>query len=100
MNVEMIILNKMRYSKDGKEKSRLGYFLTSTESFSNRENFIGYSDLSVYSDDTRFFDKIPTDFIGQKCTAEVQEVPNALNPMKSRKEFVSITCNGKTVRLV
>lgn len=100
MEVEIMVLNKMRYEKDGKEKSRLGYIFCGEQGFSNRDKFKGFSELSLYSDDSKYFDNIPDEFIGQKCIAKVSEVLNPFNPMKSKKEFSELTCNGKTVYLV
>lgn len=100
MDIEIMVLNVMKYEKEGKVKSRLGYIMTNVECFSNSEKFKGYSELSQFADDTRFFDSIPVDFIGQKCTVEIKERTNPRNPLKSIKEFVSITHNGKTIPLV
>lgn len=102
MDVEIMILNVMRYTKQGEtnEKSRMGYIMINKDCFSSRDKFRGYSELAVYDDSTLYFDKIPIDFIGQKCRAKVEEIPNPQNPLKPRKVFSEVSCNGKTVRLV
>lgn len=100
MKMEIMILNTMKYEKDGQQKSRMGYILSNKEAFSERDKFRGYSELAVYRDDTKLFDLIPGDFIGKSCFATVQERPSTSNPLKSYKEIIELVCNGKTVRLV
>lgn len=100
MDLEIMILNKMTYEKEGKEKSRLGYFVIGEKGFSDNEKFKGYSDLSAFADDKRFFDLVPNEFIGQKCIAKIVDRPNPRNPMRMNREISEITCNGKTIYLV
>lgn len=100
MEVEIMILNKMKYEKDGRQKSRLGYIFCNSQGFSDREKFKGFSELAIFGDDSKYFDMIPDNFIGQKCIAKIVECPNPSNPMRSRREFSQITYNGKTVYLV
>lgn len=100
MKMEIMILNTMKYEKDGQQKSRMGYILSNKEAFSERDKFRGYSELAVYRDDTKLFDLVPADFIGKNCVATVQERPSTANPLKSYKEIVDLVCNGKTVHLV
>ena len=100
MELDIMILNTMKYEKDGKEKSRLGYILTNSEANSNGERFRGFSELSHYRDDDKLFELIPRDFIGKKATARVEEKPSKSNPMKSYKLISEISCDGKTISLV
>ena len=100
MEIEIMILNTMRYEKEGKQKSRLAYIVPTREAFSNRESFKGYSELSFYRNDTKFFDLIPINFIGQKCKAKIEDKSSASNPLKTYKEIVEISYNGEVIRLV
>ena len=100
MNLQIMILNTMKYEKDGTNRSRLAYIIPNTESFSDTEKFRGYSELSAYRNDSAFYDKIPIEFIGQKCSIKIEEKPSKLNPMKSYKEIVEVSCNGKIISLV
>lgn len=101
MKLEIMILNTMKYEKDGQQKSRMGYILSNKEAFSERDKFRGYSELAVYRDDTKLFDLIPVDFIGKNnCFATVEERASTSNPLKSYKEIIELVHNGKTVRLV
>lgn len=102
MKMEIMILNTMKYRKEGEisDKSRLAYIIPTKEAFSDREKFRGYSELSSYRNDDKFFELIPVDFIGQKCEVTITEKPSKNNPMKSYKEFTEISCNGKTIYLV
>ena len=100
MDLDIMILNTMKYEKDGKEKSRLGYILTNAEANADGERFRGFSELSHYRDDDKLFENIPRDFIGKKATAVVKEIPSKQNPMKSYKIISEINCDGKTIYLV
>lgn len=99
MKMKIMLLNLMKYEKDGQQKSRLGYFIPTVEAFSDRDKFKGYSELASYRNDTKYFDLIPKNFIGQTCDVTITEKPNSANPMKTYKEFTEITCNGQTVHL-
>lgn len=98
----IMILNTMKYQKEGETnwKSRLAYIVPTKEAFSDTEKFHGYSELSAFKNDTSFYDLIPVDFIGQKCEVTIEEKPSRNNPMKSYKDIVEVSCNGKTIRLV
>jgi len=100
MKVDMMILNVMKYNKEGVAHSRLGYIIIEPTAFVDSEKFKGYSELSAYSDDTRFYDNIPIDFIGQRCKATIIEKSSPRNPLKTYKEIGEIECNGKTIHLV
>ena len=100
MKVDLMILNVMKYQKDGESKSRLGYIIIEPTAFVDSEKFKGYSELSSYSNDTKFYDLIPIEFIGQRCKAEIVEKSSPQNPLKTYKEIGSIECNGKTIHLV
>lgn len=100
MKVDMMILNVMKYSKDGKAKSRLGYIIIEPTAFVDSEKFIGYSELSAYADDTRFYDNIPKNFIGQRCVGTIIEKSSPSNPLRSYKEIGELECNGQTISLV
>lgn len=100
MELNIMILNTMRYEKDGKQKSRLGYIMTNSEANADNEKFKGFSELAHYRDDDKLFTTIPREFIGQKCTCKIDEIPSKSNPMKSYKLISEITCNGKTIYLV
>lgn len=100
MKLKIMLLNVMKYEKEGQQKSRLGYFIPTAEAFSDRDKFKGYSELASYRNDTKYFDLIPKDFIGQHCDVTIVEKPNSSNPLKTYKEFEEISCNGKTISLV
>lgn len=100
MKMKIMLLNVMKYEKDGQLKSRLGYIIPTQEAFSNRDKFIGYSELAAYRNDDKFFALIPKDFVGKHCDVTVCEKPNPINPMKTYKDFEDITCDGKTISLV
>lgn len=102
MKLQIMILNTMKYHKEGETnwKSRLAYIIPTQEACSDNEKFRGFTELSSYRNDDKFFELIPKDFIGQKCDATIQEVPSKNNPMKSYKEFTEVSCNGKTISLV
>lgn len=100
MKMKIMLLNVMKYEKDGQQKSRLAYIVPTQEAMANRDKFKGYSELSSYRNDTKYFDLIPTDFIGQHCDISIEEKPNPTNPMKVYKEFTEISCNGKVIHLV
>lgn len=102
MEMEIMILNTMKYQKEGEQnyKSRLAYIIPTSEAFSDNPKFRGYTELSSYRSDDKFFDLIPKEFIGQKCKVTITEKPSSSNPMKSYKEFTEVSCNGKTIRLV
>lgn len=100
MKLQIMLLNVMKYEKDGQKKSRIGYYIPTKEALSDRDKFKGYSELASYRNDTKYFDLIPVNFIGQKCEISIVEKPNSSNPMKTYKEFTEITCNGQVVHLV
>ena len=100
MNVDMMILNVMKYQKDGRAKSRLGYIIIEPTAFVDSEKFKGYSELSAYSDDTIYYDKIPTKFIGQRCKAHIIESSSPSNPLRTYKKIGSIECNNEIIDLV
>lgn len=100
MKFKIMLLNVMKYEKDGQVKSRLGYIIPTQEAFSDRDKFKGYSELASYRNDDKYFSLIPKNFIGQMCDITITEKPNSANPMKTYKEFTDITCNGQTVSLV
>lgn len=102
MKLQIMILNTMKYQKEGETnwKSRLAYIIPSTEAYSDNSKFRGFTELSSYRNDDKFFELIPKDFIGQKCDVTITEVPSKNNPMKSYKEFTEVSCNGKTISLV
>lgn len=102
MELEIMILNTMKYQKEGetKTKSRLAYIIPTTDAFSNNTKFRGYSELSSYRDDDKYFELIPSNFIGQKCKVKITEKPSKTNPLKSYKEFTEISYNGQTISLV
>lgn len=102
MELKIMILNVMKYQKEGETtyKSRLAYIIPTQEACSDNSNFRGYTELSSYRNDDKFFTLIPKDFIGQKCDVKIEEVPSKSNPMKSYKQFTEVSCNGKTISLV
>lgn len=100
MKVDMMILNVMKYMKDGNAKSRLGYIIIEPTAFVDSEKFKGYSELSSYADDTKFYDKIPVSFIGQRCVATIIEKSSPSNPLRTYKEIGEIECNGQVISLV
>lgn len=102
MELKIMILNVMKYKKEGdiEYNSRLAYIIPTQEACSDSNKFRGYTELSSYRNDDKFFELIPKSFIGQKCTAKVEEVPSLNNPMKSYKQFTEVTCNGETIYLV
>lgn len=102
MKMEIMILNTMRYRKEGEQtyKSRLAYIIPTKDAFSDNDNFKGYSELSLYKNDASFFEKIPVEFIGQKCEITIEEKPSKNNPMKSYKDIIEVSCNEKTISLV
>lgn len=100
MKVEIMILNLMKYEKDGVEKSRMGYIFTSKDTMANSDKFKGYSDQSVFFEDKRAIDRIPIEFIGKKSIGYVKDEPNPRNPLQPRKIFCSIECDGKTIDLL
>ena len=102
MKLQIMILNTMKYQKEGETnwKSRLAYIIPTPEAYSDNTKFRGYTELSSYRNDDKFFELIPKDFIGQKCEATITEIPSKNIPMKSYKEFTEVSCNGKTISLV
>lgn len=100
MKVEIMVLNLMKYEKDGTQKSRMGYIFTSKEAMANNEKFKGYSDQSIFFDDARAIERIPVEFIGKKSIAYIKDEPNPRNPLQPRKIFTTIECDGKTIDLL
>lgn len=102
MKMDIMILNTMKYRKEGDMawKSRLAYIIPTKTAYCDNEKFRGYTELSLYRNDSTYFDLIPKEFIGQKCEVKVIDVPSKSNPMKSYKEITEVTCDGKTIHLV
>lgn len=100
MKVEIMILNKMCYEKDGVNKSRLGYIYTGEKAFARSEKFCGYSEQALYTDNDKLFFAVPDDWVGKKVQAFVAEEQNPRNPLKPRKTISSLEKDGQTVNLV
>ncbi len=100
MKIEIMILNKMIYVKDDKEKSRVAYIFTGTETMGNSDKFCGYSEQAMFFDDRRGFDRIPSEFIGKKCIAYAKDEANPRNPLSPRKVITTLEYNGKNIDLL
>ena len=102
MKLQIMILNTMKYQKEGETnyKSRLAYIIPTLEAFSDNAKFRGYTELSSYRNDDKFYELIPKDFIGQKCDITITELPSKNNPLKTWKQITEVSCNGKTTEVI
>lgn len=100
MLVNVEILNIIKYKKDDKEKTRISYRLLDKESVSNSDKFKGYSELSVYLDNTIVFDTLGTNHCGIALKFKFEEVANSFDPMKKKVVLKEILHNDKSICLL
>ena len=99
MKEKILILNVMKYEKEGKQKSRVAFILADEKNISNREKFKGYSDLAFYYDGTAPFDVLPVDIIGQVVDGSFVEQSSASNPFKKSTILKEVEFKGQTYEL-
>lgn len=85
MRLNVVILNVMKYQdkKTNKDKIRIGYFCNGQDAIEIGNKFKGVSELSIYSDDITWFDKITKDMILNSVVMEFEEKRYPNNPLKS-----------------
>lgn len=99
MKDKILILSVMKYEKDGSNKSRVAFILADDKNIANRDKFKGYSDLAFYYDDTKPFDNLPIDIIGQVIEGTFIEQANPTNPFKKKTILSEVSFKGKTYNL-
>lgn len=99
MKEKILILSVMKYEKEGKQKSRLAFILAEEKNITSSDKFKGYKDLAFYYEDTKAFDNLPVDLIGQVVEGTFVEIPSVGNPFKKNTILSEIDFNGKSYKL-
>lgn len=92
MKLNVVILNVMKYKdkKTNKEKVRIGYFCNGQDSIELTDKFKGVSELSIYTEDTNWFEIISKDMILHTCIMEFEEKRYPNNPLKTYMNLKTI----------
>lgn len=89
MIYDVEILNMVKFSKDGVDKTRIVYRMLSNTSISNTEKFKGYADLSFYVDNTIPFE-LPIEYFGKHLKFLLKEEVNPIDPTKKKIKLSKI----------
>lgn len=102
MEQNIQIQNVMTYidKKDGKPKTRVGFFLSDVSQKADNKSYRGYSELSLFYDGNEIFNKISNDMIGKPLLAKLKTITNVTNPMKSHQVIESFRYAGSTINLL
>lgn len=99
MKENIVILSILKFEREGVEKSRLTFIFADKDRMSISKKMKGYIDLSLYYEDTKPFDNIPSEIIGEVVQANLIEKPNKNNPLKKTSIIDSVIFNGQTYDL-
>lgn len=99
MDVNIMILNVLDYTKEGKEHSTLNFIFADKQYFQDTEKFLGYGSV------TQFYNKhirnlIPSKAIGQPLKAHIGSRQGYRNPLKTTQVIESIEFDGKLINLL
>lgn len=99
MEQNIQIQNVMTYidKKDGKPKTRVGFFLSDINQKADNKSYRGYSELSLFYDGDDIFKKITNDMIGKPLSAKLKTITNITNPMKSHQVIESFRYAGSVI---
>lgn len=101
--LKVIIQNVLKYedkSEKGKYKSRLGYFLDSSDAYQETDKYKGIAELSYFGNDTQIFDKLSIKHMGKSATLVFKKVANVRNPLKDSSKLIKIMFKDETVDIL
>ena len=100
MKMEIVVLNVLKYEKEGKKGTRLSFILADRKDIENSVSFKGMSDNAFYYSGHEVFDIIPIDLICQPGVVAVfEDKANVTNKFKKTTTIVSLIYNNKEYKL-
>lgn len=99
MKSKIMILNVLKYEKDGKKGTRLSIIFPGNDNVQETEKFKGFADVSLYYSNHDAFDIIPSEIIGQIVEATIEEKSNPSNPLRKTTTIISIAYKDKVYNL-
>lgn len=99
MDIKVMILNCLNWTKGEKKGSTIVYLIATKEYFENTERFIGYNTITnFYNEHIR--DLIPKEAIGQVINAKLTNKRSLKDPSIIYSKLESIEVNGKVISLL
>lgn len=101
--LKVIIQNVLKFEdkeNKGVFKSRLGYFVADKSGISNTDKFKGFPELSLFTKDTKLFDTLGIEHIGQSATLRFTEESNPRNPLRTYLALKEIVFKDETISLL
>lgn len=98
MKEKIMILNAMKYVKEGKTKGRLGFIILKP---SDSDNYRGYSDVACYYDvNDNFINNFPKELFLEPVMATFEDKPGFGTSLNTRKILKSIDYKGNVINLL
>lgn len=101
--LKVIIQNVLKYEdkeEKGHYKTRLGYFVADKSSMQATDKFKGIAELSIFTNDTKLFDSLTIEHMGQSATLHFIEQPNPRNPLRTYLVLKEIVFKDETISLL
>jgi len=99
MNVQIMLLNVLKYENEKGKGTRLGLIFCEKDSLQSTDKFKGFSEVSLFYD-ADVFDKIPADFIGRPVKAYIVERASKSNPLRKNQIISSLEYENRTIDLL
>lgn len=101
--LKVIIQNVLKYEdkeNKGTYKTRLGYFVADKSQIQSTEKFKGIAELSIFTNDTKLFDSLKAEHMGQGATLKFVEQASPRNPLRTYLVLKEIDFKDEIISLL
>lgn len=100
MKSNVMLLNVLRYEKEGKKGTRLSLMFTDKESFTNGDKFKGFTAIDIFYNGHEVFEKVPYEWIGKPVIAYSKDVVNPVNPLRKKQVIYCLEHENNSIDLL
>lgn len=100
MQVELLSCLKYVDKKTNQDKVRIGYRCLDPKFRQDKANLKGYSELSVYLEDTSIFDKLKVEDFGIAVILEFTKEQSPNNPLRDILKLKSINVGSNVINIL